>query len=255
MELTERVALVTGGATGIGRATVLRLAEQGVAGVAVNFRTAEREAEEVAAEARRLGAQAWCVRADVRDDVQVRAMMRDVGERFGRLDVLVNNAGMTHWVPAADLEALTDEMWAEVLDVNLVAAYRTVRAAAPLLTAARGAVVNVASVSGIVAASTISSLAYGSAKAALMYLTRGLAVALAPHVRVNAVAPSFTDTRWMRDHYQEDYQSQIQRAAAAIPLGRIAAPEDVARAIASLVAGSDFVTGQTLVVDGGLTLS
>lgn len=254
MDLRGRVALVTGGATGIGRATVLRLAKAGAAGVAINYRTAKDEAEQLAAEVSQIGAAALCVHADVKSDEQVRRMVQQVNERFGRLDVLVNNAGVTHWVRLTDLEGLTDAIWDDVLDVNIKGAFRCIRAAAPPLSETQGMVVNVASISGIVAPATMSSLAYGTAKAALIYLTRALAIALAPKVRVNAVAPAFTDTKWMREHYGDDYVEIVSRAAKNIPLRRIATPEDVAAAIVSLVTGGDFVTGQTLIVDGGLSL-
>lgn len=182
-------------------------------------------------------------------------MMRETGDFFGRLDILINNAGITHWVPLKDLEGLTDEIWDEILDVNLKGAFRCARAAAPLLSKNRGIVVNVASISGVLAPTTISSIAYGAAKAALIHLTRLLAVALAPDIRVNAVAPAFTDTKWMRDHFGEEYDGVIAKASASYPLGRIATPEEVAQAIVGLVTGGDFVTGQTLVVDGGLSVS
>ena len=255
MELKDRVALVTGGATGIGRATILQLARSGTAGLVINYRTAKEQAEQIAAEVRQIGAEAMCVYADVKSDDQVRQMVRRASERFGRLDVLVNNAGVTHWVPVTDLEGLTDAMWDDIMDVNVKAAFRCTRAAVALLSEARGVVINVSSISGILATVTSSSLAYGAAKAALIYLTRGLAVALAPKVRVNAVAPAFTDTQWMRKHYGDDYDQIVDRAASNYPLGRIARTEDVAEAIVSLVTGGDFVTGQTLVVDGGLSLS
>jgi NAD(P)-dependent dehydrogenase (short-subunit alcohol dehydrogenase family) len=249
------VALVTGGATGIGRATVLRLAAPG-ARLAINFRTADTEAAATARAAEERGAETLCLQADVRDDCQVRDLLRQVEQRFGpKLDLLVNNAAITHWVPISDLEALTDQMWHDVLDVDLVGPFRCVRAAAPLLKAAHGCVINVASISGVLASQTTSSLAYGAAKAGLMYLTRGLAVALAPEVRVNAVAPAFTDTAWMQSHYGESYSQTIERAAHTIPLGRVASPEDIADAIVSLATGSTFVTGQTLLVDGGLSLT
>jgi NAD(P)-dependent dehydrogenase (short-subunit alcohol dehydrogenase family) len=249
------VALVTGAATGIGRATVLRLAGPGTR-LVINFRSAQSEAAATARAAEERGAETLCVQADVRDDAAVRDMLRQVEQRFGpKLDVLVNNAAITHWVPVSDLESLTDEMWRDLLDVDLIGPFRCVRAAAPLLKAAQGSVVNVASISGVLAAQTTSSLAYGAAKAALMYLTRGLAVALAPEVRVNAVAPAFTDTAWMQAHYGSQYTQQVERAAQTIPLGRVASPEDVADAIVSLALGSRFVTGQTLLVDGGLSLT
>jgi 3-oxoacyl-[acyl-carrier protein] reductase len=255
MELKGRVALVTGAATGIGQATVLHLAKSGAAGVIINYRSAREQAEQIAAQVRQIGVEAMCVHADLKDDDQVRQMVRQTGEHFGRLDVLVNNAGVTHWVPIPDLEGLTDAMWDDILDVNVKAAFRCVRAAAPLLAEAEGMVVNVSSMSGILATATASSLAYGASKAALIYLTRGLAVALAPKVRVNAVAPAFTETEWMRNHYGDDYDETVARAASNYPLGRIATTEDVAKAIVSLVTGSDFVTGQTLLIDGGLSLS
>lgn len=254
MELEGRVALVTGAATGIGRATALALAAAGAAGVVVNYRSAATAAAEVAEAVRARGAEALAVQADVRDDGAVRAMVAAVEQRFGRLDVLVNNAGTTRWIPLPDLEALTDEVWQEILDVNLLGAFRCTRAAAPLLAEAGGVVVNVASISGVLAPATMSSIPYGVAKAGLVHLTRLLAVALAPRVRVNAVAPAFTDTGWMRDHFGEAYAETVERAAARYPLQRIATPDDVAAAILGLVRGGDFVTGQTLLVDGGLSL-
>src|SRR3990172_8626465 len=254
MELKNRVALVTGGATGIGRATVLRLAQAGIEGVVINYRSSKKEASELATEVRSAGPEALCVCADVKSEEQVRQMIQQIEQRFGRLDVLVNNAGVTHWVQVSDLEGLTDAMWDDILDTNLKGAFRCTRAAAPLLAKTQGMVINVSSISGIVAPATISSLAYGTAKAALIYLTRGLAVALAPKVRVNAVAPAFTDTKWVREHYGDKYEEIVAGASARIPLGRVATPEDVAAAIMGLVSGGDFVTGQTLIIDGGLSL-
>ena len=254
MDLKGRVALVTGGAKGIGRATVLRLAATGTSAIVINYRSARKEAEEMAGDLLRKGTETLCVQADVRNDAQVRRMVEETANRFGRLDVLVNNAGATHWIPIAYLEGLTDVVWDEILDINLKGAFRCARAAAPWLAKTEGMIVNVASISGILAPATMSSLAYGASKAALIHLTRGLAVALAPKVRVNAVAPAFTDTTWMKEHFGKDYAQAVDRASASYPLGRIAAPEEIAEAIAGLVTGGDFVTGHTLVVDGGLSL-
>jgi 3-oxoacyl-[acyl-carrier protein] reductase len=255
MEIKNKIALVTGGATGIGRATVLAFAQAGAAGVAINYRSAKAEAEKLADDVTRAGSEALLVKADVKSEEEVRRMVEEVEKRFRRLDVLVNNAGVTHWVPVRDTQKLSDEIWDDILDVNLKGAFRCVRAAAPLLEKNQGMVVNVASISGVLAPATMSSLAYGTAKAALIYLTRGLAVALAPNVRVNAVAPAFTDTPWMEKHYGENYDEVMAKAAAGYPLKRVAKPEDIAAAIIGLVTGGDFVTGQTLLVDGGLSLS
>jgi NAD(P)-dependent dehydrogenase (short-subunit alcohol dehydrogenase family) len=255
MELGGRVTLVTGGAGGIGGAVVSNFARAGVSGVAINYRRSAKAAENLVADLERAGVKAAAFQADVRNDDEVRRMMAKVRAQFGRLDVLVNNAGVTHWVKLSDLEGLSDAIWDEILDVNVKGAFRCARAAAPMLAEHHGMMVNVSSISGILAPSTMSSLAYGTAKAALIYMTKALAVALAPNVRVNCVAPAFTDTPWMSDHFGAHYQEVIAKAATGYPLQRIASPEDIAMAIVGLVSGGDFVTGQTLVVDGGLSLS
>src|SRR5512135_2245683 len=255
MELQGRVALVTGGAGGIGGAVVRSLAKAGIAGIAINYRKSAKEAEDLAGEIESAGVKALALQADIQNDAEVRAMIAGVAEQFGRLDIVVNNAGVTHWVKLSDLEGLTDKIWDEILDVNVKGAFRCARAAAKLLEASGGMIVNVSSISGVLAPSTMSSLAYGTAKAALIYLTRGLAMAMAPKVRVNCVAPAFTDTPWMSQHFGADYQQVIAKASAGYPLQRIASSEEIAGAILGLITGGDFITGQTLIVDGGLSLS
>jgi NAD(P)-dependent dehydrogenase (short-subunit alcohol dehydrogenase family) len=246
---------VTGGAGGIGAAVARAFAKAGAGGVAINYRRSAKEAEELAADIGRDGVKAIAVQANVQSDEQVRSMVDQIGAAFGRLDVVVNNAGVTHWVRLADLEALTDSVWDEIFDINVKGAFRCARAARSLLEASEGMIVNVSSISGVLAPSTMSSLAYGTAKAALIYLTRGLAVALAPKIRVNCVAPAFTDTPWMSEHFGAEYQQVIAKASAGYPLKRIASPENIAGAILGLVSGGDFVTGQTLIIDGGLSLT
>jgi 3-oxoacyl-[acyl-carrier protein] reductase len=255
MELQGRVALITGGAGGIGGAVVRSLAKAGISGVVINYRKSSKVAADLAAEIERGGVKAAAIQADVQNDTQVRAMIAQIGEQFGRLDILVNNAGVTHWVKVSDLEALTDAIWDEILDVNVKGAFRCARAAAKLLEVNQGMIVNISSISGVLSPATMSSLAYGTAKAALIHLTKGLAVALAPKVRVNCVAPAFTDTPWMSGHYGEIYQQVISQASAGYPLQRVATSDEVAGAILGLISGGDFVTGQTLIVDGGLSLS
>ncbi|HVO93716.1 MAG TPA: SDR family oxidoreductase, partial [Terriglobales bacterium] len=220
-----------------------------------SYRKSAKEAEALAGEMERVGVKSLAVQADVQSDAQVRAMMERIQDHFGRLDVVVNNAGVTHWVKLSDLEGLTDAIWDEILDVNVKGAFRCARAAAPLLKTNQGMIVNVSSISGVLAPSTMSSLAYGTAKAALIYMTRALAVAMAPDVRVNCVAPAFTDTPWMSQHFGAEYQAVIAKASAGYPLQRIATSEDIAGAMLGLITGGDFVTGQTLLVDGGLSLS
>ena len=246
---------MTGGAGGIGGAVVRKLAQAGVSGVAINYRKSSKGAGELADEIERGGVKVIAIQADVQSDEQVRSMIGRIQDHFGRLDILISNAGVTYWVKLSDLDGLTDEIWDEILDVNVKGAFRCARAAQRLLEANQGMIVNVSSISGVLAPSTMSSLAYGTAKAALIYMTRALAVAMAPKVRVNCVAPAFTDTPWMSQHFGADYQQVISKAASGFPLQRIATPDDIAGAVLGLITGGDFVTGQTLMVDGGLSLS
>src|SRR2546428_9334840 len=174
MELSGRVALVTGGAGGIGGAVASQLAAAGIGAVAINYRKSDKAAEELAKEIERQGVKALAIQADVKSDNEVRRMMDNIRTHFGRLDVLVNNAGMTHWIRLSDLDGLTDDIWDEILDVNVKGAFRCTRAASPMLAQHGGMVINVSSISGIIAPSTMSSLAYGTAKAALIHMTRGL---------------------------------------------------------------------------------
>jgi 3-oxoacyl-[acyl-carrier protein] reductase len=249
MELRNAVAVVTGGGTGIGRAVALALATAGAGTVIVNYHRSAADADATVEAVAALGCRAEAVPADVTDDAQVRRLAeRAVGDH-GRVDVLVNNAGGTHAVEHADLDGLTDAMWREVLDVNVLGAFRCTRALAPALRAAGGAVVNVASISGYRAGG--SSIAYGVSKAALLQLTRNLAVALAPQVRVNAVAPGTVTTRWQTNlHGEEEFARRSAQEREVVPLHRTAGPEHVAQAVLGLLA-MDLVTGEALIVDGG----
>src|SRR4029450_116188 len=130
MELKGRVALVTGGAGGIGGAVVRSLAKAGISGLAINYRKSTKEAQDLAADLERAGVKALAVQGDVQSDTQVRNMIEQIRGQFGRLDILVNNAGVTHWVNLADLDGLTDKIWDEILDVNVKGAFRCSPAAA-----------------------------------------------------------------------------------------------------------------------------
>ncbi len=249
MNLAGAVAIVTGGGTGIGRAVSESLARAGAGAVVVNYSRSHDDAEATAAALKDLGCEGVPHRASVADQAEVRAMIDQTVSRFGRLDVLVNNAGTTRFIPHPDLDALTDEVWDEVLGVNLKGTFYCSRAAAPALRRARGAIVNIASVAAGRASG--SSIVYGVSKAGVIQLTRNLAVALAPEVRVNAVAPGLVSTRWFRLAFGEDATStQEERIASSTPLGRVATPEDVAQAVMGFL-GSDMVSGESVIVDGG----
>jgi len=249
MELNGRVAIVTGGGTGIGRAVCVRLAKAGAAAVVVNYSRSADDAKATANEVANLGAKGIAHRADVSDEAQVVAMVEDAKKRFGRLDVLVNNAGTTHFIPHPDLDALTDEVWDEILSVNLKGTFFCCRAAAPELRKVKGAIVNVASVAGHRAAG--SSIAYAVSKAGVLQLTRALALALAPDVRVNSVSPGLVSSRWFRQRFGDDATAELESSTAErTPLQAVATPDHVAQAVMAFVE-NDLITGQDVVVDGG----
>ncbi len=252
MELQGAVAIVTGGGTGIGRAVCESLARAGVRAVVVNYSRSEADAAATARGLHGLGCEGYPHGADVADDSAVRSMVAETVARFGRLDVLVNNAGTTRFIPFPDLEAVTDEAWDQIVGVNLKGTFNCARAAAPELRRQRGAIVNVASIAG--QRGVGSSIPYGVSKAGVIQMTRALASALAPEVRVNAISPGLVATRWFRGPFGEERAaSQEQQTSARTPLRGVATPEHCAQAVLGLLA-ADFVTGESLVVDGGLHL-
>ncbi len=242
--LKGQTALITGAGTGIGRSIALRLAGAG-ADLVINYSRSEQEALATQREAEALGARTLLYRADVADDGEVQAMVAEALANFGRLDILVNNAGVTNFVAHDDLAGLSDEYWDRVMDVNVKGTFHCCRAAAPALKAQQGCIVNIASVAGLTGLG--SSIAYAASKAALLSMTKSLARVLAPRVRVNAISPGIVETRWVAG--QEDH---VRRLAAGTPLGRAAVPEDVSEVALGLIAGAGFVTGQNIVVDGGM---
>jgi 3-oxoacyl-[acyl-carrier protein] reductase len=249
-DLSGRTALVTGAASGIGLATVELLAQAG-ATVAVNHLPDDPRGPEQVARLTGSGLRVIAAPGNVARAGEAEAMVEHAAAALGRLDLLVNNAGtpgVREVVPPARLELITDELWQAVIDTNLLGLFRCARAAGPALRQARGAIVNVASIAGLDSAG--SSLAYGATKAGVISLTKNLARALAPEVRVNAVAPGSVDSTW-----QIQWTEQRQRAAAERALlKRRCTPEDIAEVIVFLGTAAAMVTGQTLVVDGGLTL-
>jgi 3-oxoacyl-[acyl-carrier protein] reductase len=244
--LSTKVALVTGSATGAGRAIALRFARRGFA-VAVNYSRSEIEATETVAQMRALGVPTILCQANVGNDAQVRAMVERCRAELGGLDVLVNNAGITHFIPHTDLEAVTDSVWDEIFQVNVKGAFYASRAAMPFLRDRRGCIVNISSVAGLQGHG--SSIPYSASKAAMNSLTKSLARAFAPDVRVNAIAPGPILTRWLNGH-----EEHVEKAIAQTPLGRAATPDDVADVVEFLALGTGLMTGQVVVVDGGRTI-
>jgi 3-oxoacyl-[acyl-carrier protein] reductase len=243
-DLTGQVALVTGGGTGLGRAISLALAAAGV-DVAVNFSRSSDDAEATAADIRGAGRKALAIQADVSDDSQVRAMVDRVAGELGRLDVLINNAGMTVFVPFPDLESMTESDWDRIMAVNTKAPWLCARACAPVMRRTGGGqVVNITSVSGLRPGG--SCLAYSVSKGATEMLTKALAIALAPDIAVNSIAPGLMDTRWGRLWGD----AHFERQAAGNLLGRIPSLEDIADT-AVFLARNRSITGRTLIVDGG----
>jgi 3-oxoacyl-[acyl-carrier protein] reductase len=246
MTQQRKVALVTGSATGIGRACAVQFARRGLA-VAVNYSRSEKEAEETLAEVRRHNVPAILCRANVGDEAAVTALVRRCREELGGLDVLVNNAGTTRFIDHTDLAALTSEVWDEILGVNLKGTFFCCREAMPLLQERQGCIVNITSVAGLQGHG--SSIAYSVSKAAVNCLTKSLARAFGPRVRVNAVAPGPVLTRWLADH-----MDHVEKSLKVTPMGRAATPDDIADAVLFLAEGTTLITGQVMIVDGGRTM-
>ncbi len=244
--VVKKVALITGSATGIGRAVAVRFAREGFA-VAVNYSRSEKEAQETLAEVRRHGVPGMLCQANVADESAVKAMVARCRQELGGLDVVVNNAGTTRFIDHVDLQALTAAVWDEILGVNLKGTFFCCREAMPSLQERGGSIVNITSVAGLVGLG--SSIPYAASKAAINCMTKSLARAFAPKVRVNAVAPGPVLTRWLADH-----MDHVERSLQITPMRRAASPEDIADAVAFLALGTTLVTGQVLVVDGGRTM-
>lgn len=244
MELTGKVALITGGGTGLGRAITLALARQGVH-VAINYSRSREEAEATAQEAASLGVRAMAVQANVADPDAVERMVQSVERDLGRLDILVANAGTTHFVPFHDLDAITPAIWDEIMAVNVRGTWLCARAAAPAMRRAGGGrIVTVSSIAGLQPQG--SSLPYCVSKAAVIHLTRCLAVALAPDILVNGVAPGLLDTRWSAGWGEAGKQAYAGRALTR----RLPTLDDVADQVVAFCR-TDSTTGQTVAIDGG----
>lgn len=242
--MTRKVALVTGSASGIGAAIARRLAADGYA-VVVHSRTSVAAGRALAAE---LG-HAVYAQADLADEAARPRLIAEAASHWGRLDLLVNNAGISHVIAHTDLDAATPALWRELHEVNVIAPWHLIADATPHLRRSDGApsIINVSSHAGVRPKG--ASIPYAASKAALNHMTRLLAVALAPRIRVNAIAPGLVDTP-LTAEWQEARTMWATRA----PMRRAARPEEIAD-IASWLAASTYVTGEIVLADGGLNLT
>jgi len=253
MNLEGKTAVVTGSSRGIGRATALALAERGCA-VVVNYRQSADEAKATAQEVSEKGADALCVEADVADEQACIDMIEATVAEFGGVDILVNNAGTTEFISFDDLDQVTDAAWDRITQTNVKGPFYCARAAHKYLRAAPGGgeIVNIASIAGFTGNG--SSIPYCVSKAGLINLTKCLARSMAPEVRVNAVAPGFIANSWMQNGLGPNYEPAKKVAESRALLNRVCEPSDVADAVLGVLAGSDLVTGHTVVCDGGWML-
>jgi len=243
-------ALVTGSASGIGRAIAIAFARAGY-DVAINYSRSEAQARKTQELAATAGVRTLLLQADVSDEKQVERLIAELRWDFGeRLDVLVNNAGTTIDTPPTQFDSLGVDAFNRVFGVNVTGTFLVTKHAVPLLRASEEAcIVNTASIVGLRPGP--QPLPYSASKAAIISMTRTLAGALGPGIRVNALAPGWMEGDWMEKALGENYQRLMERRAKATPLKRCATPEDVAEVALALATGLRFVTGETIVIDGG----
>lgn len=247
-------AIVTGGGTGLGAATAMGLARRGV-NVCINYNSSADAAEQVVAECRKLGVEAFAVKANVAEDADCRALAEAAAKTFGGIDVLVNNAGVTKFASHADLDALDAEDFMRLYKVNVVGTYQMTRAARPHLDkSGKASVVIVSSIAGVTGIG--SSIAYASTKGALNTMTLSLARALAPSIRVNAVCPGYISSGWFTKYQGSAVEDQTaERVAQTTPLKVASSPEDIAETILFFAGPeSRHVTGEFIIVDAGMHL-
>ncbi len=253
MDGKGKVAIVTGSATGVGAEVARQLAERGC-NVVINYTKSEAEAKEAEAACKALGVETLIVQADVSNDADCRRMAQATLDKWGRIDVLVNNAGTSKFVAHHDLEGLTAEDFQRIYAVNVIGPYQMTRAVAPAMQKqGAGSVVNVSSLAGVRGVG--SSIAYAASKGALNNMTMSLARALGPEIRVNTVCPGFIDTRWLRTGLGDaTFEKLRDSVAKGNPLKAASTPVEVAEPIVYFALSARHTTGETLLVDAGTHL-
>jgi 3-oxoacyl-[acyl-carrier protein] reductase len=252
MNLKEAVIIITGGGTGVGSACAQELAKCG-ARVVISYNKSKEGAIATKKKCKTLGSDAITIQGDVALDDDCKKIVSKTIDQWGRIDGLVNNAGITKFAAPNDLDALSSQDFIDLYSTNVVGSYQMLRASSEHLKTSRGSVVNVSSIAGIKAIG--SSTAYVASKAALNAMTVALARALAPEIRINAVCPGLVDTEWHSKRFSdEEYKSFLEKYEKTVPLEEAAAPKDIADTILWLLSSARLITGETILVDAGLHL-
>ena len=251
---TPKVALVTGSATGVGAATVSLLAKRGW-NVVINYTKSEKEAKETQAQCEQASVETLLLKADVSDDKACRAMVAATIEKWGRIDALVNNAGMTKYCDYANLDGLSAADFIRIYEVNVIGAFQMTRAALPhLAKTGDGSIVNTSSTSALTGIG--SSIAYAASKGALTTMTLSMAQTFGPEIRVNTVCPGFIQGRWIKNGLGEKkYEATKNAVEGASPLAKTCTPVDVADAIVFFICHAKLATGEVMILDGGYHLN
>ena len=246
MKVKGKIALITGGETGMGKGMALRLAQEGTNICITNYSVSGKEAMATKAEIEALGVKCGVYKTDVSNDQQVRSLIDNVVKDFGSLDIMINCAGKTYFVKHEDLEGLTGEMWDDILNVNVKGLFFCQRAALPHIKKAGGIIINISSTSALTG--TGSCIAYAASKAAIVNMTKAFARLAAPEGRVMCVSPGYVITRWVSG---EEHKDRIEKFREQTPLKKVAYPNDIGNTVYGLIAYCDHMTGNNIVFDGG----
>ncbi len=249
MDVKNWSVLITGGGTGVGAAAAKQLAAAG-ANVLINYSRSAEAAEAVAADCRAQGVEAIACQGDVAEDAECRKLVETAIEKFGKIDGLLSNAGITRYRAGDEFDELTADDFLDIYRVNVIGCFQMARAVTPQMKAqGRGSIVMTSSIAGVMGIG--SSMAYAASKGALNTLTLSLARRLAPEIRVNAVAPGFITGRWWEEKMGDNYDKMVANVVETTPLRHAGTPEDMADAALWLLAGTGNVTGHVLISDAG----